>query len=140
MARDLFIEDGQASMFYIGGPPWHGLGTRLSEPATAEQAIQAARLDWEVVKKPIYAVGDTVAHPLENKGEGAAVYHTAGALGKGERVWILAKLQADIQVVDGDITHKYLLLSNSHAGDGCVQIKFTPVRVVCQNTTEFSTE
>ena len=173
MSANLLMQNGQASMFYINEVPWHGLGTRLAQPATAQAAIQAARLDWKVVKLPLFAgskripVPDRFAvvrrtggliqrtdpvlgvvsneyTPLQNAqafqffdpivGQEAAIYHTAGALGNGERVWILAKLPGHIRVVGDDLTEKYLLLANSHDGKSSVTIKFTPVRVVCQNT------
>jgi phage/plasmid-like protein (TIGR03299 family) len=173
MSANLLIQNGQASMFYVEEVPWHGLGTKLDKPATAREAIEAAKLDWKVVKLPLFAgskhipvpdrfavvrrSGDLIQRsdpvlgvvsneytPLQNYqafsffdpivGESAAIYHTAGALGQGERVWILAKLPGHIRVVGDDIAEKYLLLSNSHDGKSSVQIKFTPVRVVCQNT------
>ncbi len=174
MGHELFIRNGKASMFYVGDPPWHGLGTPLNEPVTAAQAIKAANLDWDVAKIPLFAmdgqtrcriprmyalvpadrwgrdncpVFGTVGENytiLQNDdafsffdpivGKNAAIYHTAGALGDGERIWVLAKLPSDIRVIGDDISNKYLLLSNSHDGQGSVQIKFTPIRVVCQNT------
>jgi phage/plasmid-like protein (TIGR03299 family) len=173
MSANLLIQNGRAQMFYVEEVPWHGLGTKLDKPATSREAIQAANLNWQVVKVPLFAgskripvpdkfatvrkTSNTISKsdpvlgvvganycPLQNRdafsffdpivGEDAAVYHTAGALGKGERIWILAKLPDYIRVVGDDIAEKYLLLSNSHDGKSSVQVKFTPVRVVCQNT------
>jgi len=42
------------SLFYYGEVPWHGLGTKLDQVATAEEAIAAAQLDWEVKSIPVY--------------------------------------------------------------------------------------
>jgi phage/plasmid-like protein (TIGR03299 family) len=169
MSHNLLIQNGEASMMYVGGLPWHGLGTRLAGPATAKEAIQAAHLDWQVRKLPLCAVDGLLHLPVKDKfgvardgsldvlgvvgrdytpvqnreafaffdpivGKNAAIYHTAGALGKGERVWILAKLPDSIRVVGDDITERFLLLTNSHDGKSSLQVKFTPVRVVCQNT------
>jgi len=67
-------------------------------------------------------------------GEGKAYFETAGALGEGERVWVMAKMPEAMEIVPGDECFKYLLLSNTHTGEGSVTVKFTSVRVVCQNT------
>lgn len=69
-----------------------------------------------------------------------ATFETAGALGAGERVWVLAKMPEIIQVVQGDDCEKYLLLSNTHSGQGSVTVKFTAIRVVCQNTLLWALE
>ena len=65
---------------------------------------------------------------------GSAFYDSAGALRNGERVWVMARLRGDFEVTPNDNIARYLLLSNTHDGTGSVQVKFTPVRVVCKNT------
>lgn len=42
------------TMFYYGETPWHKQGTRVDHALTAEEAIAAAQLDWQVNTVPIY--------------------------------------------------------------------------------------
>jgi phage/plasmid-like protein (TIGR03299 family) len=66
-------------------------------------------------------------------GEGIQ-YETAGALGKGERIFITAKLPDYIKVGNDDLIEQYLFLTTSHDGFGSITAAFTPVRIVCNNT------
>jgi phage/plasmid-like protein (TIGR03299 family) len=67
-------------------------------------------------------------------GKDGILYETAGALGKGQRIFITAKLPDYIRIGRDDLIEQYLFLTTSHDGYGSITAAFTPVRICCQNT------
>lgn len=65
---------------------------------------------------------------------GDMTMETAGSLQEGRRVWGLAKIKGGFRVNGGDEVEGYMLLDNPHIWGRSLQIMFTPVRVVCNNT------
>jgi len=65
--------------------------------------------------------------------------HTAGSLKGGQQVWALAKIKESFDVFGKeDTVESYLLFSNPHQYGKSIDIRFTPIRVVCNNTLTFS--
>ena len=64
--------------------------------------------------------------------------HTAGSLKEGRNVWALAKVKESFDVFGEDRVDSYLLFSNPHQYGKAVDVRFTPIRVVCHNTLTFS--
>lgn len=60
-------------------------------------------------------------------------WHTAGALNGGRTVWALGKL-VDPIMAGPDQLDRYMLFANSFDGTRSLSVRFTTVRVVCQNT------
>lgn len=66
---------------------------------------------------------------------GEAKLETAGALRRGSRIWVLAKLnRAPLVIAPDDEVEKFILLSHAHDGSLAVRVGYTPIRVVCHNT------
>lgn len=157
------------TMAYAGEVPWHGLGKKVPADLSPEQMLEAAGLDWDVSKFPLYAeVGDeevvvpgrealirssdnqvldivgTDWNPLQNSeafeffndfvSAGDMEMHTAGSLDDGRRVWALAKVNDAFEVFKGDVVEQFLLFSNPHKYGESIDVRMTPVRVVCNNT------
>jgi phage/plasmid-like protein (TIGR03299 family) len=66
---------------------------------------------------------------------GEAIFETAGALGKGERIFVTAKLPDDM-LVGGEVCNKYIILTNSHDGSSSIIAGLTTTRIVCNNTLQ----
>src|SRR6056300_633841 len=64
--------------------------------------------------------------------------HTAGSLKGGQVVWALAKVKESFEIFDGDQVDSYLLFSNPHQYGKSIDVRFTPIRVVCNNTLSLS--
>jgi phage/plasmid-like protein (TIGR03299 family) len=94
-----------------------------------EAVLGVVGKDYEIVQnRDAFAFFDAIV------GGGGIQYETAGALGKGERIFITAKLPGYIQVGREDLIEQYLFLTTSHDGYGSITAAFTPVRIVCNNT------
>ena len=99
---------------------------------------------WGSEQCPIFATVSESYVPLQNDeafsffdgliDRKVATYETAGALGEGERVWVIAKLKENISIAGKDEIQRYILLANGHNAATAVRVILTPVRVVCQNT------
>lgn len=86
--------------------------------------------DWEPLQnREMFTFLDSLAQTTDQ-----VIYETAGALGQGETVWVLAHLP-DLTIRIGEDTSKtYMLVFNGHAGNRLLTVAPTTIRVVCQNT------
>ena len=65
-----------------------------------------------------------------------AHYESAGALGLGEKIWVMARVPgADIRIAGtDDISRTYLLVATGHTANMSYVAKLCSERVVCENT------
>jgi phage/plasmid-like protein (TIGR03299 family) len=122
-----------------------------SAPIVTQDFIDSGRLDIPDYCSTVRTDNDTVLgvvgkdyHIIQNRdafsffdsivGGDGILYETAGALGKGERIFITAKLPYYIRVGKEDLIEKYLFLTTSHDASGSITAAFTPIRIVCANT------
>lgn len=152
------------SMFYVRQAPWHGLGVRVEEAPSSQDALRLSGLDWQVVQQAItttegvpipgykanlrdtdHQVLGVVTDRYRVVQNAEAFAFTDGLLGEGVRYETAGSLQngrkiwllaklPDKYIIEGDQIDPYLVFSNSHDGSGSIKVAMTPIRVVCQNT------
>ena len=152
------------SMFYVRTPPWHGLGVRVEEALTSEDALRTAGLDWKVRQQEIMTLDFK-----EIQGYKANIREDNGTvLGVVTDRYKVVQNEEAFAFTDSLISHgvtyetagslnegkrtwmlaklpesytladervdPYVVFSNSHDGTGAIKVAMTPIRVVCQNT------
>ena len=146
------------SMFYVRQAPWHGLGVRVEEAPSSQEALRLSGLDWQVIQQPIATVDGTpipgyranlrdtdqqvlgvVTDRYRVVQNEEAFAFTDGLLGEGVKYETAGSLQngrkiwllaklPDKYIIEGDQIDPYLVFSSS------IKVAMTPIRVVCQNT------
>lgn len=151
------------TMFYVREKPWHGLGTRVEEALTSEQALEAAGLNWAINPMPIYdgrgveirgykantrstdgAVMGIVSNKYQIVQNKEAFEFTDALVGEGITYETAGSLRGGKQIwllgkmperyIVGDKFEPYIVFTNTHDGTGAVRACMTPIRVVCNNT------
>lgn len=151
------------TMFYVREKPWHGLGTRVEEALTSQEAIEKAGLDWTVDPCPVFdqrgiqiqgyvantrSSDDSVLGIVSNRyrivQNREAFDFTDNLIGKGLKYETAGSLRGGRQVwllgkmpdmqICGDKFEPYICFTNTHDGTGAIRCCMTPIRVVCNNT------
>lgn len=152
------------TMFYTRVAPWHGLGTRVENAVSSEEALVLSGLDWNVIQRSIMTddftpipsykanVRDTdervlgvVTDRYKVVQNSEAFAFTDALLGEGVKYETAGSLQdgkkiwllaklPEKYIIEGEQIEPYLVFSSSHDGSGAIKVAMTPIRVVCQNT------
>ena len=152
------------SMFYVRTAPWHGLGARVEEALTSQDALHYSGLDWQVKQEPLMtgtfkSVPGYVANVRSDndrilgivsdsykvvQNEEAFAF-TDALIGEGVRYETAGSLDEGRKVwllaklperyqLVGEDVEPYIVFTSSHDGSGAIRVAPTPIRVVCQNT------
>ena len=151
------------TMMYVREKPWHGLGVRVEEAPTSEEALKLAGLDWTIDKKPIFTENgiEIPGHFANTRSSDGAVMgvvsgkyttvqntdafdFTDALIGEGVRYETAGSLWGGKRIwllarmpeckIIGEDYEPYICFTNNHDGKGAVRACMTPVRVVCNNT------
>lgn len=152
------------TMFYVREKPWHGLGTRVEEAPTSNDALVYAGLDWQVLQKNVHtedgmcipgyrvnirSTDDSVLGIVSDRYKivqnSDAFRFTDDLLGEGVTYETAGALQGGRKVwmlakmpsryiIGGDEIAPYMVVMNSHDGSSGIKVAMTPIRVVCENT------
>ena len=143
--------------------PWHGIGEIIKGTLSSEEAIKVARLDWDVVPRPIYdeqgrEIKGYKVNQRSTDGKNLGVVtdryrivqnreafaFTDALLGEGVQYETAGSLASGKRVwmlakmegteIAEEQVDPYLVFTNSHDGKGAIRVAAVPVRVVCQNT------
>ena len=151
------------TMFYVRETPWHGLGTRVEEALTSEEALKKAGLDWTVEGKPVFdGNGNVIKGYMANtRSSDGSVLGIVGSrytvlqnvegftftdslVGEGLVYDTAGSLRNGKQIwllgkmperyIVGDKVEPYICFTNTHDGTSAIRVCMTPIRVVCNNT------
>lgn len=100
-----------------------------------EQVLSVVSNDWNPVQNH-----EAFEFFHEYCAAGDMEMHTAGSLRNGQIVWALAKIKDSFELFKGDQVDSYLLFTNPHKFGQSIDVRFTPIRVVCNNTLTLSLE
>lgn len=137
-----------AQMLEKAGLDW----TVQKIPAFANIDGQQTNVGWSALvrssDKEVLSVVSNDWNPVQNH-EAFDFFHeycaagdmemdTAGSLRDGQIVWGLAKIKESFELFKGDRVDSYLLFTNPHKFGQSIDVRFTPIRVVCNNTLTLS--
>ena len=109
-------------------------GHRALVRSSDQRVIDVITDDWNPVQNSdaFEFFNDFVAH-------GDMSMETAGSLKDGKIVWALAKVKESFDLFGGkDRVDAYLHFTNPHQYGQSIDVRFTPIRVVCNNTLTLS--
>ena len=151
-------------MFYVRKTPWHGLGTRVEEALTSQDALHYSGLDWTVQQEPLMTetfkdvpgfranvrsdngkilgiVGDKYkvvqnheAFAFTDALIGEGVRYETAGSSNGGRKVWMLARLPERYRLMDEEVDPFIVFTNSHDGSGAIRVAPTPVRVVCQNT------
>lgn len=109
-------------------------GHRALVRSTDQRVIDVITNDWNPVQnsEAFEFFNEFVAH-------GDMSMETAGSLKDGKIIWALAKVKESFDLFGGkDRVDAYLHFTNPHQYGQSIDVRFTPIRVVCNNTLTLS--
>lgn len=119
--------------YYVVGDEVRTIGQSALIRSSDSKMLDAVSDDWNPVQnQEAFDFFDEFVRA------GDMEMHTAGSLKGGQIVWGLAKVKDSFELFKGDQIDSYLLFSNFHKYGFSTDVRFTPIRVVCNNTLTLS--